>query len=118
MAKQRAQRVGEEIKKEVSEILHLQLNDPGLTKMTSVTGVEVTRDLSYATIYVTFFDERGVPTERVEALEKATGFIRSSLSKKLKTYKTPELRFVYDESLNKGQKVDEILRSLKDKEEI
>ncbi len=109
-------RLESNIKRYISQIIRYDLKDKNVGHVT-VTDVVVSKDLSYATIYVTFFDERGVPTERLENLEKAKGFIRTQLSQKIKTYKTPELRFKYDDSLNKGEKIDEILRNINKKEE-
>lgn len=105
------QRLESSIQKHISEIIQYDLNDKEVGHVT-VTEVEVTRDLSYATVYVTFFDDRGVPTERVEILNKAKGFVRTQLSKRLTTYKTPEIRFKYDDSLNKGERIDDILNQI------
>lgn len=99
------------IKRHISEIIQYDLNDKDVGHVT-VTDVEVTRDLSYATVFVTFFDERGVPTERVDILNRAKGFIRTQLSKRISTYKTPDIIFKYDKSLNRGERIDEILDNM------
>jgi ribosome-binding factor A len=115
MAKQRAQRVGEEIKKEVSEILHLELNDPGLKKMTSVTGVEVTRDLSYATIYVSIFVNKEEQKKVLEALGRATGFVRLEIGKRIRLRHVPEIEFKLDHSMEYGAHIENVLRGLHSK---
>lgn len=104
-------RLESNINRHISEIIQYDLKDKNMGHVT-VTDVVVSKDLSYATVYVTFFDDRGIPTERVEALEKATGFIRTQLSKRITTYKTPEIRFRYDNSLNAGARIDEILKKI------
>jgi ribosome-binding factor A len=112
MSKQRAQRVGEEIKKEVSEILHLELNDPGLKKMTSVTGVEVTRDLSYAGIYVSIFGSKDEQEKVLEALSRATGFVRSEIGKRIRLRHVPEIEFKLDHSMEYGAHIEDVLKGL------
>lgn len=104
-------RLESNINRHISAIILHDLKDKNMGHVT-VTDVVVSKDLSYATVYVTFFDDRGVPTERVEALNKAKGFIRTQLSKRLTTYKTPEIRFVYDNSLNAGARIDELLKKI------
>lgn len=104
-------RLASNINRHISEIIQYDLKDKNMGHIT-VTDVVVSNDLSYATVYVTFFDDRGVPTERIKELEKASGFIRTQLSKRLTTYKTPELRFKYDNSLNAGARIDEILKKI------
>ena len=105
------QRLASNIKRHISEIIQYDLKNKEVGHIT-VTDAELTKDMSYVTVYVTFFDDRGVPTERVAALNEAKGFIRTQLSKRLNTYKTPDIIFKYDESLNKGERIDEILKSI------
>ena len=104
-------RLARNIKRHISEIIQYDLKNKDVGHIT-VTDVEVTRDMSFATVYVTFFDDRGVPTERIDVLNQAKGFIRTQLSKRLSTYKTPDIIFKYDESLNKGQRIDDILKNI------
>lgn len=106
------ERLASNINRHISNIILNDLKDKNMGHVT-VTDVVVSNDMSYATVYVTFFDDRGVPTERVEALNKAKGFIRTQLSKQLTTYKTPDIRFKYDNSLNAGARIDEILKDIK-----
>lgn len=105
------QRLASNIKRHISEIIQYELRNKEVGHVT-VTDVEVTKDMSYATVFVTFFDDRGVPTERISILNDAKGFVRTQLSKRLNTYKTPEIIFKYDESLNKGARIDEILKKI------
>ena len=100
MSKQRAQRVAERIKEEVSDILHLEIKDPGLVKMTSVTSVEVSRDLSFAKIYVSIFGNTEEQKNIIKILTKAASFVRLELGKRIRLRHVPEVEFRLDRSLN------------------
>ncbi len=112
MSKQRAQRVGEEIKKEVSDIIRMELKDPALEKMTSVTDAEVSRDLGYVRIYVSIYAPEAEQVNVLKVLEKASGFIRSELGKRIRLRHVPELEFRLDRSLEYGAHIDGVLKKL------
>ena len=98
----RTDRVGQEIQKEVAMIIQREVKDPRLG-MVTVNAVEVTRDLAYAKVYVTFLtigDQTEAESETI--LNEASGFIRSLLAKRIKARIMPELRFVYDSSMAEG----------------
>lgn len=105
----RTDRVGQEIQKEIATILMREVKDPRLS-MTTVSAVEVTRDLAYAKIFVTFFtnEESEIETS-VEVLNDAAGFIRSLLAKKLRARIMPHLRFVYDKSMAEGVRMSSLV---------
>jgi ribosome-binding factor A len=111
----RTDRVGQEIQKEIATILMREVKDPRLA-MTTVSAVELTRDLAYAKIFVTFFtNEESEIKSSIEVLNDAAGFIRSLLAKKLRARIMPHLRFVYDSSMSEGVRmgslVDEAIAS-------
>lgn len=112
MSKQRAQRVAERIKEEVSDILHLEIKDPGLVKMTSVTSVEVSRDLSFAKIYVSIFGNTEEQKNIIKILTKAASFVRLELGKRIRLRHVPEVEFRLDRSLEYGAHIDKVLRTL------
>lgn len=112
MSRQRAQRVGEEIKKEVSEIIRMQLKDPSLEKLTSVTDAEVSRDISHARIYVSIYASDTEQVQALKVLEKAKGFIRSELGKRIRLRHIPELEFRLDRSMEYGAHIDDVLKKL------
>ncbi len=112
MSKQRAQRIGEEIKKEVSDIIRLGLKDPALQQMTSVTGADVSRDLSHVKIFVSIFADHEERDKALKILEKASGFIRSELGKRIRLRHTPEIEFRLDRSMEYGAHIDGVLKSL------
>ena len=118
----RTDRVGQEIQKEIATILMREVKDPRLA-MTTVSAVEVTRDLAYAKIFVTFFtNEESEINSSIEVLNDAAGFVRSLLAKKLRARIMPHLRFVYDSSMAEGVRmsslVDKAVASDKNNDEI
>ena len=118
MAKYRQGRLSEEIKKSVSGFLINGAKDPALTsRIISVTGVEVTRDGSYATVYVSPVclsdeDREEVYAEVLAGFERAKGAIRGRLSRDIMMRHTPELIFRLDSSQDYGQRIDSILDTL------
>ncbi len=109
------ERIESLIKRELAPIIQNRLNDPSLD-FVSVTDVELTNDLSYATIYVSFLKEQN-KEKGMEALEKAKGLLRSEIAKILTTRRTPELIFKYDESIQHGAKIDELLEKINKEKE-
>jgi len=98
----RTDRVSQEVKKAVALILQKEFNEPKLGMIT-VSDVEVSRDLAYAKVFVTFlFDEQEKIDYGMETLKEAAGYIRSLLGKAVKLRVTPELTFVYDKTLTDG----------------
>ncbi len=111
-------RLGEEIRKIVSELLLRELKDPGLSAMISVTAVEVTSDSSYATVYLSVLATGGMQSEEqetqkaLEAMNRAKGFIRNEIGRQVKLRHTPELIFKIDHSMEYGRHISEIIRDL------
>lgn len=111
-------RLGEEIRKIVSELLLKELKDPRLSAMISVTAVEVTSDGSYATIYLSVLgygsqeNEQQMQQDALDALKSARGFIRKEIGKQVKLRHTPDLIFKIDKSLEYGRHIDEIISDL------
>lgn len=104
------ERVETIIQRQVAKTITNDLNDPAL-KFASVTAVELTNDLSYATVYVSFLDEKD-KVKGIEALVRAKGLLRSVVSKSLTTRRTPEILIKLDESSEHGSKIDTILNKL------
>ncbi|WP_448566077.1 30S ribosome-binding factor RbfA [Thalassotalea ganghwensis] len=105
----RTDRVGQEIQKEVAMIIQREVKDPRLG-MVTVSAVEVTRDLAYAKIYVTFFTLEGQNVDQsVDILNEAAGFIRTLLAKRIKARIMPQLRFIYDKSMVEGVRMSTLV---------
>lgn len=105
----RANRVAEQMKKELGEIIGRKLKDPNVGFIT-VTDVAVTGDLQQATIYITVLDGNNGST--LKALEKAKGFIRSEIGQRIRLRITPELLFEIDQSAAYGNRIDDLLRQI------
>lgn len=114
MAFKRENRVADEVKRLTAEIIRTELDDPRVPVFTSITDVTVSSDFNYADLYVSVLaQDKDKQVEAVEALNSAKGFMRKSLSQRLKLRVTPELRFHLDDSFDKGQRIDEILEKVK-----
>ena len=108
----RPERVAHKMRREIADILENRLRDPRLGSMVSITDVEVTQDLSFARVYVSTL-HGGAERERLlETLNSAAGFVRHELRPRLGLREVPEVRFVFDESMERGARVDEILRKI------
>ncbi|MFC4354462.1 30S ribosome-binding factor RbfA [Chryseomicrobium palamuruense] len=108
----RANRVAEQMKKEIADILKRKVKDPRVEFVT-VTDVEVTGDLQQATVYVTVLEQQVKQEEALKGLDKAKGIIRSEVGTRIRLRKTPELSFQIDESIAYGNHIDDLLRQLK-----
>lgn len=94
---------------EISKIIHEEIKDKDIGFVT-ITDARITNDLSYAKIYITSLDDnRG---KVLNALNKASGFIRSLLCDRVKIRKMPEIHFVYDESIEYGKKIEDIIERI------
>ncbi|GAP74951.1 ribosome-binding factor A [Pseudoalteromonas sp. SW0106-04] len=116
----RTERVAQQIQKEIAVIIQREVKDPRLG-MVTVSAVEVSRDLSYAKIFVTVFnqDDDTKAKQSMRILNDASGYIRSLLGKRIRARIIPELRFVIDNSLLEGMRisnlVDTVMREDQDK---
>ncbi|HET7616136.1 MAG TPA: 30S ribosome-binding factor RbfA [Bacillales bacterium] len=116
MSNLRANRIAEQMKKELGDIIGRKLKDPRVGFVT-VTDVEVTGDLQLAKIFLTVLGDEGKKEDTLNGLEKAKGFIRSEIGKRIRLRKTPELTFRWDHSFEHGARIDELLHDLHDKED-
>ena len=109
----RPERVAQFMRREIAEILEHRLNDPRLAGLVvSVTDVEVTRDLSSAKVFVSVLETGETRTNALAALQSAVGFVRHLLSSRLELREVPEIRFLHDTSIERGARVEELLRKL------
>ena len=108
-AKDRTLRIAAEIKKILSGNLN-KVRDPRISDMSSVTRVDLTRDLRYAKVYVSVYDEKQENQEEtIAALNHAKGFLRHFLAQETKIRTVPELTFILDDSAQYSQKINKIL---------
>ena len=125
----RVQRVADQIQRELASLIQIEVNDPRIG-MVSVTDVEVSRDLAHAKIYATVLNtmtddlqvnestlsepgdlDKLEIEENINALNKAAGYLRSLLAKRLSTRSVPKLRFYYDGSIERGQQLSSLIDS-------
>lgn len=117
MARHRVGRVAELILREVNDILLSDIRDPRVQGIT-ITDVDLTGDLQEATIYYsTLNTDDETKKETQEGLDKATGLIRKELGARMTTYHTPEIHFKRDESVERGNRIEELLNQIKNEEE-
>ncbi len=111
MAKEfsRSRRVGEQIQRELAELVQRELKDPRLGMIT-ISAVEVSRDMSVAKVFFTVFgDENHDEKQSLEGLERASGFLRRELGHRMRLRSVPELRFQYDHSIEKGSRLSALI---------
>lgn len=111
----RTERVAEQIREEVSQILSTEVADPRIGLVT-VTRVKVTPDLSLARIYWTMMGEVTERKQTIKALSRAAGYVRHLLSTRMTLRRSPEVQFVFDQSVAAQDRVEQILQELKAEE--
>lgn len=116
MAKIRVNRVGEQIKKEIVDILRTEIKDPRVGFVT-ITDVEASGDLQHATVYVSVLGKEEQRNGTLDALKKASGFIRSEIGRRIRLRRTPELHFKLDTSLDYSTRINAVLRDIKEGDE-
>ncbi|AST92017.1 MULTISPECIES: 30S ribosome-binding factor RbfA [Sutcliffiella] len=107
----RANRVGEQMKKELSDIIGRKIKDPRVGFVT-VTDVEVTGDLQQAKVFISVLGDEEKRQDTLIGLAKAKGFIRSEIGKRIRLRKTPELFFEFDESVDYGNRIESLLQEI------
>ena len=120
MAPHRQDRIAEEMRKELSDIIQYEMKDPRVKGLVSVTHVAVSRDISSATVYVSSLGDEQEQLEMLKAIKQAAGFIRGELANRLRLRFIPELNFKGDNSIQAGARINALLNqemdAIKDKE--
>lgn len=106
------ERLNDQFQKEISLILQTEIKDSDIHFVT-ITGCEITNDLSFCKVYFTVLDN-SKKDSTLSALKGASSFIRGELSKRIEVRHTPELRFIYDESIEYGNKIEKIIEKIKE----
>lgn len=105
----RTDRISEEIKKELSELIRNSIKDPRLPEFVSVTGVRVTKDLRYAKAYISVLGDDDKKKGALAALTHAAGFIRHEIGQRINIRYTPEFTFLLDDSIEKGMYLSKLI---------
>ena len=103
----RSQRMAEQIRRELAEIVRDELKDPRMG-LCSFTAVKLSRDLSHAVVYCTVLDE-AMRDDTLETLNHATGFIRSQIASRIRARTVPVLKFINDDSVERGEAMEELI---------
>ena len=111
MRSKRQKRVADQIREILSELLTFEVSDPRLTSVT-VMDVDIDRELMYADVYVSSFEGEDSRETIIGALESAGGYLRRELGSRMRMQHTPTLRFKWDESLDYGDRIENLLGSL------
>ena len=107
------ERLNNELQEVISEILHKEVKDPDL-KFVTITGCDTTNDLSFCKVYFTVLNKD--KKETLKSLKSASSFIRGEVSKRIEIRHTPELKFIYDESIEYGEKIEKIIEKINEEE--
>ena len=103
----RPQRLGDLIQREVADLIRLEVRDPRIGMLT-ITSVDVSPDMSHAKVFFTML-EKDKLEDTLHGLKRSAGFLRSQLARRIKMYTTPELRFEYDESVERGDRLSRLI---------
>ena len=103
----RPQKLGDQIQRELSDLIAHELRDPRVGMLT-ITSVDVSPDLSHAKVFFTLLQKDKLD-DTLAGLKRSAGFLRSQLAKRIKLYTTPEVRFVYDESVERGDHLSRLI---------
>ena len=107
----RMNRVDEQVKKEISNIINNDIKNQNITGLISVTKVKVTPDLKMARVYISIFNSKSIKNT-MEGLKNASGYIRTELAKRINLRYTPKIIFEIDDSISYGDKIDRILKDI------
>ena len=110
----RPDRLAEAIREEVARFLNEKVKDPRITGMVTVTGVEVTRDLRTAKVFVSVLGDEADRPRTFEGLDSLAGHLRARLGKSLGLRSAPEILFRHDESVARAARIDALLAQIKD----
>ena len=111
----RMNRVDEEIRREISNIIDQDLKNTNITGIISVTKVKVSPDLKMARVYISLLNSKS-KKNTIEGLKKSAGFIRSELARRINLRYTPEIIFELDESMEYGNRIENILKEIMPKD--
>jgi len=117
MQYKRSARVGDQIKKDVANIIMLELKDPRLGLIT-INSVELSDDLRYARVFYTVFGDEKVKKESQKGLDSAKSFIQRELAKRIRIKRIPELTFKYDQTIEKASRIDHLLNQIQNESKL
>lgn len=108
----RTDRIADQMQRELAVMIQREIKDPRLDAMITVSGVKVSKDLGYADVYVTILGKEDKPEviqDNLAILKQAAGFLRGRIGQSIKLRVVPQLRFHYDESVQRGQQLSSLI---------
>lgn len=104
----RTERVGDQIQRELADLIRLEVKDPRVG-MVTLAGVEVSRDLSHAKVWFTVLGDERQVAETTEGLQRAAGFLRRELGRRMRLRVVPQLHFQYDDTQQRGARLSALI---------
>ena len=114
MSKDRLAGISNEIRRALSDIIRNDIKDPRVSEMTSVTHVDVSRDLKYAKVYISVYDTEKKKKSTIETLTHAEHYIKNELGAHIRIRRLPEMTFILDSSIEYSSKISEMLKKVSD----
>jgi ribosome-binding factor A len=105
----RTRRIAEQIQRELAEVIRLELKDPRVAALVTITDVEVSSDQSHAKVFFTLLGDNQKILETTEGLRRAAGFLRTQLAQRMKLRTVPQLEFRYDASVERGVRLSRLI---------
>src|SRR5688572_23159606 len=105
----RSRRIAEQIQRELADLIRLELKDPRVPGLVTVSDVEVSPDQSQAKVYFTVLGDEHAISDATEGLKRAAGFLRTQLARRMKLRTVPQLHFEYDASVERGIRVSQLI---------
>ena len=105
----RTRRIAEQIQRELADLIRLELKDPRVPQLLTVTDVEVSADQSHAKVFFTLLGDERQIADTTEGLARAAGFLRTQLAQRMKLRTIPQLEFKYDVSVERGMKLSRLI---------
>lgn len=112
MDNKRINRISEEVRRVISGIIQNDIKDPRISPITSVSHVEVTRDLSFAKIFISILGNEEEKQSTIEGLESAKGYIKKELGREVKLRAMPELIFILDDSIERSMEMTKLINEV------
>lgn len=117
MTKQRTERLNSLLREVIAGVIRTEVRNPKIPQLLSVTRVEITKDLSFAKVYISFIGDAINTQEAIHALQSASGFIGSAASKQVIMRTFPTLKFVLDDTVSKQMRIEELLANINAEEQ-
>jgi ribosome-binding factor A len=112
MASRRIARLNEQLRSDLSELIVREVKDPRLAGMVTVTTVDISPDLRHAKVYVSVLGSEDDRKHTLQALRSATGFLRTQIAARMTTKRAPDLQFMLDVSIERGERIMQLIREV------